>query len=58
MHFSLAAILVVVPLLASATPITDKLPLTIPLNKRTNIYRHDGSIDFEIVKRQAARSTA
>jgi cathepsin D len=58
MHFSLATILAVIPLLASASPTTQKPRVTIPLNKRTNVYRSDGSVDIEVLKLQAAHSTA
>jgi hypothetical protein len=58
MHFSLATILVVVPLLVSAAPTTQKPRVTIPLRKHTNIYRSDGSVNTEALKLQAAHSVA
>jgi len=58
MHFSLATILAVVPLLVSAVPTAQKPRITIPLNKRTNVYRSDGSVNIENLKLQAAHSTA
>ena len=57
MHFSLATVLAVVPLLVSAAPTSQKPHLTIPLNKRTDVYRRDGSVDIEVLKLQAAHST-
>jgi cathepsin D len=58
MHYSLATILAVLPLLVSAVPTAQKPRITIPLNKRTNVYRSDGSVDIEVLKLQAAHSTA
>jgi hypothetical protein len=58
MHFSLATILAVAPLLVSAAPTVEKPRITIPLNKRTNVYRIDGSVDTEVLKLQAAHSAA
>ena len=58
MHFSLATILAVLPLLVSAAPTTQKPRVTIPLNKHTNVYRSDGSVDIEVLKLQAAHSVA
>lgn len=58
MHFSLATILAVVPLLVSAAPTTQKPRVTIPLSKRTNVYRSDGSVDIDALKLHAAHSTA
>jgi cathepsin D len=58
MHFSLATILAVVPLLVSAAPTPQKPRLSIPLDKHTNVYRSDGSVDIEVLKLQAAHSTA
>jgi cathepsin D len=56
MYFSLAMILAVVSLVVSAA--TKKPHATIPLNKRTNINRSDGSVDFNVLKRQTYYSTA
>lgn len=58
MHFSLATILAVIPLLVSAAPTTQKPRVTIPLSKRTNVYRSDGSVDIDALKLHAAHSTA
>jgi hypothetical protein len=58
MHLSIATILAVFPLLVLSTPTTQKPRLTIPLTKRTNVYRRDGSVDIEALKLQLARSTA
>lgn len=58
MRFHLATILAVTPILVSATPTTENPPLTIPLNKRTNVYRSDGSVDIEALKAQVAHSTS
>jgi hypothetical protein len=57
MHFFLATILAV-PLLVSAATTTQKPRVTIPLDKRTNLYHSDGSVDTELLKQQAAYSTA
>jgi cathepsin D len=58
MHFSLATILAVVPLLVSAAPTVQKPRIHIPLTKRSNVLRRDGSVDIEVLKLQAAHSTA
>jgi hypothetical protein len=58
MHFSLTTIFIAVPLLVSATPTVEKPRITIPLNKRTNVYRGDGSVDIDVLKLQVAYSTA
>jgi hypothetical protein len=58
MIFSLGTILSIAPLLVSAAPTTETPHTTIPLNKRTNVYRNDGSVDIEALKQQVAHSTA
>jgi cathepsin D len=58
MHFFLAPIFAVGFLLVSAARTTQKPRITIPLNKRTDIYRSDGSVDIKVLKRQTAQSTA
>jgi cathepsin D len=58
MHFSTATILAVIPLLVSAAPTTQKPRVTIPLNKYTNVFRSDGSINIKILKLQAASSVS
>jgi hypothetical protein len=58
MHFPLAIILAVASLLVSAAPNTKKPHLTIPLSKRTNLHRSDGSVDIEALKMEDAHSTA
>jgi hypothetical protein len=58
MHFSLTTILIIVPLLVSATPTPEKPFITIPLNKRIDVYRSDGSVDIEVLKLQADYSIA
>lgn len=58
MYFSLATIIAVLPLLAAASPVAQKPRVTIPLTKRTDVYRRDGSVDIEVMKLQAAHSTA
>lgn len=57
MHFSFATIIAVLPLLAAASPIAQKPRITIPLSKRTNLFRDDGSVDIEVMKLHAAHST-
>jgi cathepsin D len=56
MQFSLATILAVLPLLAAASPIAQQPRITIPLTKRTNVFRSDGSVDIEKMKIQVAHS--
>jgi cathepsin D len=58
MYFSLATIIAVVPLLASATPLPQSPQVKIPIFQKTNLRRHDGSIDAEALKRFVAASTA
>lgn len=58
MHFSLATIIAIVPLLASATPLSQSPHATIPIFKRTDRRRHDGSVDFEALKRSVSASIA
>jgi len=58
MHFSAATILAVVPLLVSASPTMQKPRVTIPLNKRTNVFLNDGSVDVKMLKLQAASSVS
>jgi len=55
MHFSLAAIFAVVLLVASTAHTTH---ITIPLSRHTNVYRSDGSVDLEALKRETDYSTA
>jgi hypothetical protein len=55
MNFSLAAILAVVLLVASAVHTAHT---RIPLSRRTNVYRSDGSVDLEALKRETDHSTA
>ncbi|CAG8584287.1 9925_t:CDS:2 [Acaulospora colombiana] len=57
MQFSLATILAVLPLLAAASPIAQQPRVTIPLSKRSNVRRADGSVDIEVMKLQVAHST-
>jgi hypothetical protein len=57
MRFSSTTIFIIAPLLVSANPTTEKPRITIPLNKGTNFYHSDGSVDIEVLKRQAAYST-
>jgi hypothetical protein len=58
MRFSLATIITVVPLLASATPLVQSPRVTIPISKRTNLRRQDGSVDVEALKASVSASTA
>jgi cathepsin D len=53
MHFSLTTILAVVPLVLSAANTTQTPPATIPLKRHGSIYRSDGSVDLEALKRNA-----
>lgn len=57
MHFSLATILAVLPLLASATPLAQSPRVTIPISKRSNLRRSDGSVNAEALKGSVAAST-
>src|SRR5271170_1558123 len=58
MHFSLTAILAVILVVVSTAHTTQERNITIPLSKRTNIYRSDGSLDLEALERQIDHSTA
>jgi hypothetical protein len=53
MHFSFATILAVVPLAVSAANTTHT---TIPLKKHSKVYRRDGSVDLEALKRETDHS--
>jgi hypothetical protein len=55
MHFSLVASLVVVLLVVSTAHTTHT---TIPLSRRTKVYRRDGTVDLEALKRETDHSTA
>ncbi|PVF94542.1 acid protease [Serendipita vermifera] len=57
MQFSLATILAVLPLLAAASPLAQQPRVTIPLTKRSNVRRADGSVDIDVMKLQVAHST-
>jgi cathepsin D len=57
MHFSFATIVAIVPLLASATPLAQSPRVTIPISKRSNLRRHDGSVDVEALKSAVVAST-
>jgi hypothetical protein len=50
MHFSLATIIAVVPLLASASPLSQVPYVTINISKRTDVHHHDGSVNAEGLK--------
>lgn len=58
MHFSLTTIITALPLLAAASPIAQEPHITIPLAKRDNVLRRDGSVNIEALRHQAAWSTA
>jgi hypothetical protein len=58
MHFSLATILAVVPLVLSAANTTQTPHVTIPLKRHGSLYRSDGSVDLEALKRNADYTTA
>jgi cathepsin D len=58
MHFSLATILAVVPLVLSAANTTQTPHVTIPLKWRGNFYRSDGSVDLKALKQNADYTTA
>ncbi|KIM26783.1 hypothetical protein M408DRAFT_177621 [Serendipita vermifera MAFF 305830] len=58
MHFSLATILAIVPLLASASPLAEYPRTSIPLAKRSKMYRSDGSLDVEHLRNHLSSSTA
>jgi cathepsin D len=57
MHFSLATILAVVPLVVSAANTTQTRHVTIPLKMRGNFYRSDGSVDLEALEQNADHTT-
>jgi hypothetical protein len=58
MHFSLATLIIVVPLLASATPLAQSPRVTIPISRRINLRRQDGSVDIDALKTSVSASTA
>jgi hypothetical protein len=58
MHFSLATLIIVVPLLASATPLAQSPRVTIPISKRTNLRRQDGSVDISALTGSVSASIA
>lgn len=58
MHFSLATILAVVPLLASASPLAQSPRATIPLSKRSNLYKEDGALNLDVLRGQLVRAKA
>jgi cathepsin D len=47
MHFSLATIIAVVPLLASASPLAKQPHSTISLARKSNLHQDDGSLDAD-----------
>lgn len=58
MHFPLAVLLAIAPLLGLASPITNQPRVTIPISKRDTTRRSDGSVNIAAVKAQVARATA
>ena len=58
MHFSLATILAIAPLLASASPLAQSPRATIPLAKRSNLYQADGSVNLDVLRGQLVRAKA
>ena len=58
MHFSLATVLAVAPLLAAASPLAKQPLTTIPLSKKSNLYAQDGSLNLDALRGQLAASTA
>jgi hypothetical protein len=58
MHFSLAIILTIVPLLASASPLVEQPRVTIPLFERSNLHLPDGSVNVEKLSGYLASSLA
>jgi cathepsin D len=58
MHFSLATILAIVPLVLSAANTTQTPHVTIPLKRHGSFYRSDGSVDLEALKWNADYTTA
>jgi hypothetical protein len=57
MLFALATIIAVVPLFAAASPLSQPPHITIPISKRANFRRDDGSVDAEALKASVAAST-
>jgi hypothetical protein len=53
MHFSLATILAVVPLAVSTAYTTH---ITVELKRHTKVYRRDGTVDVEALKRETDHS--
>jgi cathepsin D len=58
MHFSLAIILAVVPLVLSAANTTQTPHITIPLKRHGSVYRSDGSVDLQALKRNVDYTNA
>jgi hypothetical protein len=56
MHFSLATIIAVVPLLASASPLAKQPHSAISLARRGDLHQEDGSIDADKLKGHLAAS--
>jgi hypothetical protein len=58
MHLSLATVMAIIPLLASATPLAQFPRITMPISKRTTLRRDDGSVNIEALKASVAAVTA
>ncbi|KAG9052915.1 hypothetical protein FS842_009044 [Serendipita sp. 407] len=58
MHFSVATLLTIAPLLALSSPVPQSPRATIPLSRRSNLYREDGSLDLAVLRGQLSRTTA
>jgi cathepsin D len=58
MHFTIATILAVIPVVVSAANTTQTPHVTIPLKRRGNIYRSDGAVDLEALKRNSNHTAA
>jgi cathepsin D len=56
MHFSLATIIAVVPLLASASPLAKQPHSTVSLARKSHLHQEDGSLDADKLKGHLAVS--
>ncbi|KII94327.1 hypothetical protein PLICRDRAFT_101811 [Plicaturopsis crispa FD-325 SS-3] len=58
MHFTIGTVLAVLPLLATATPVAKQPRATIPLHRRNNLVKDDGSVNADALRAQLARATS
>lgn len=56
MHFPLATLVALIPLLASASPITESPRIVIPISKRSSLRHEDGSVNVDALKSSVSAS--